>query len=199
MEIYSLENNFFYCIFVQKYSIPFMKKILAFAGSNSKNSINKKLVIYTSSLIEECEVNLLDLNNFELPVFSVDIESEYGIPENAHNFLTYLKASDGILVSLAEHNGAYTAAFKNIFDWMSRIESKTFFNKPMLLMATSTGSRGGKSVLSIAQDRFPRHDAKIIEVFSLPLFKENFADGKITDSNLNKELKEKLKTFLKAV
>ncbi len=172
-----------------------VKKITAFAGSNSKNSINKQLVAYASSLLDRTSVEILDLNDFELPLFGVDLEREKGIPENAHKFLEHIKESDGILVSLAEHNGAYTTVFKNLFDWMSRIESKTFFGKPMLLMAAAPGSRGGASVLEIAKNRFPFHDANITGVFSLPFFKDNFSEGKIINQELDSELKEAVSEF----
>lgn len=172
-----------------------MKKIIAFAGSNSKASINKELVTYAVSLIENVGTNILDLNDFELPVFGVDLENDKGIPDNAHKFLNLIKDSDGVMVSLAEHNGAYSTAFKNLFDWMSRIEGKTFFGKPMLLMATSPGGRGGASVLAIAQDRFPRHNANIVEVFSLPSFGDNFNDGKVVNEALNKQLHNAVKQF----
>ncbi|GAA3606364.1 NAD(P)H-dependent oxidoreductase [Flavivirga amylovorans] len=174
-----------------------MKHIIAFAGSNSKNSINHQLAIYASSLVENVKVDILDLNDFELPLYGIDYEVDHGIPDNAHKFLESIKASDGIVLSLAEHNGAYSTVFKNLFDWMSRIEGKTFFGKPMLLMATSPGGRGGASVLSIAQDRFPRHEANIVEVFSFPSFGTNFADGKITDKALDSDLKSKVKLFQK--
>ena len=172
-----------------------MKKIIAFAGSNSKNSINKQLVTYASSLLDNIGVNILDLNDFELPIYGVDLEIEHGIPDNAHKFLDIIKASDGILISLAEHNGAYTAVFKNLLDWMSRIESKTFFGKPMLLMATSPGGRGGASVLEMAQSRFPYHDANIVSVFSLPFFGDNFIDGRISNKALDNDLKQALLKF----
>ncbi|SEQ48505.1 NAD(P)H-dependent FMN reductase [Hyunsoonleella jejuensis] len=172
-----------------------MKKIITFAGSNSKTSINKQLAVYASSLVEDVDVEVLDLNDFDLPLYGIDLESEKGIPDDAHRFLNLIKSSDGIVLSLAEHNGAYSTVFKNLFDWMSRIEGKTFFGKPMLLMATSPGPRGGASVLGIAQDRFPRHEANIVEVFSLPSFGDNFSDGKIVNSELDEELKEKVGTF----
>ena len=111
------------------------------------------------------------------------------------DFLNLIKKSDGIMLSLAEHNGAYSTVFKNLFDWMSRIEGKTFFGKPMLLMATSPGARGGASVLSIAHDRFPKHDANIIDTFSLPSFGINFSDDKIINEDLNTELLSKVKNF----
>lgn len=172
-----------------------MKKIIAFAGTNSKTSINKQLVTYSASLLNDVDVTILDLNDFQLPLFGVDFEKEHGIPQNAHIFLDFIKSSDGVMLSLAEHNGAYSAAFKNLFDWMSRIEGKTFFDKPMLLMATSPGGRGGESVLNIAKDRFPRHDANIVEIYSLPFFGDNFSNGKIIDEEFNLQLKNAVKQF----
>lgn len=174
-----------------------MKNIIAFAGTNSKQSINKQLVSYASSLVEDVNTTILDLNDFELPIYSTDLEMEKGIPENAHKFLELIKNSDGIIISLAEHNGAYATVFKNIFDWMTRIEGKLFFNKPMLLMATSPGGRGGMSVLEIAKNRFPYHDGNIIETFSLPFFGNNFSDGKITNNDLNVQLKSVIEKFQK--
>ncbi|SDS47474.1 NAD(P)H-dependent FMN reductase [Formosa sp. Hel1_31_208] len=172
-----------------------MKQILAFAGSNSKNSINKELVAYASSKVDGAEVQLLDLNDFDLPLYGMDHEIEHGIPDNAKQFLEHIKSADGIVVSLAEHNGSYATVFKNLFDWMSRIEAKTFFGKPMLLMATSPGGRGGESVLEAAADRFPRHDANIVGKFSLPSFGTHFENGQIIDANLNTELLEEIKQF----
>src|SRR5690606_29870787 len=172
-----------------------MKQIIAFAGSTSKTSINKQLVTYTASLVDNAQATVLDLNDFSLPLFSVDLQKEQGIPDNALKFLDYIKNSDGIVVSLAEHNGAYSAAFKNIFDWMSRAEQKLFMDKPMLLMATSTGARGGASVLEIAKDRFPRHSAQVVATFSLPLFNNNFSNGKVSNDDLNSDLKSAVLTF----
>ena len=172
-----------------------MKNIIAFAGSNSKHSINKELVTYAVNLLENIDSTILDINDFELPIFGVDHEKEKGIPDAAYNFLDAIKSSDGILLSLAEHNGAYTVAFKNLLDWMSRIEGKTFYGKSMLLMAAAPGSRGGQSVLAMAKDRLPRHDAKIIDVFSLPYFGNNFSNGKIINKELDTELKKKVEIF----
>lgn len=176
-----------------------MKNILAFAGSNSRKSINKQLATYASSLVDDAKVTVLNLNDFELPIFGVDLQREKGIPDNAHKFLNQIKQSDGIIISLAENNGAYSAVFKNLFDWMSRIEKNIFFGKPMLLMATSDGRRGAQFVLEMAQSRFPRHDANIIESFSLPSFYDNFSEGKIIDPALDEELKRKVKLFEEAL
>jgi chromate reductase len=65
----------------------------------------------------------------------------------------------------------------------------------MLLMASSPGGRGGASVLAMARDRFPRHDAQITGVFSLPSFHNNFKDGEISDVELRAALNAEVKTF----
>ena len=166
-----------------------MKKIIAFGASSSKNSINKQLAIYAANLFSNATVELLDLNNYEMPIYSVDREKEKGIHSLAQQFYDKIGSADLIVISLAEHNGAYASAFKNILDWASRINNKTFQQKPMLLLATSPGARGGSTVLEIAKNRFPFQGADLKGSFSLPNFNENFDLEKgITNPELKSEL-----------
>ncbi|MCD8413316.1 NADPH-dependent FMN reductase [Tenacibaculum finnmarkense] len=167
-----------------------MKKIIAFAGSNSKKSINKELATYATTLVDNSVATVLDLNDFPIPVYGVDEETVNGIPENAQKFFDIIQSADGIILSLAEHNGNFSVEFKNMFDWMSRINQKLWNNIPMLLMATSPGARGGASVLSIAKNGFPHMGGNIIADFSLPSFFDNFKEGIIIDDELNTQLKE---------
>jgi chromate reductase len=173
-----------------------MKNIIAFAGSNSKTSINKQLATYAASLVEGTEVNVLDLNDFELPLYGMDYELSHGIPDNARKFLELIKSTDGIVLSLAEHNGTYTTVFKNLFDWMSRIDGKLWSDKPMLLMATSGGARGGATGLDIAKGRFGYMGGNIVGSFSFPSFNDNFSNGKINDEELNNQLLEEVEQFV---
>lgn len=172
-------------------------KIIAFAGSNSSKSINKKLVTYASTLFKEAEVEILDLNDYQAPLFSVDVEKEIGQAKEALAFLEKLKSADILLISLAENNGNYSTAFKNIFDCCSRIEKDVFQKKPTLLMATSPGARGGKGVLEIAQSNLPRYGADIKAVFSLPSFNDNFdvENNKISNPELDNELQQTVSNF----
>ena len=169
-------------------------KILGFAGSNSTTSINKKLVIYAGTFFKTDSINIIDLNDFELPIYSVEIEKSVGIPNEAIKFAELIDQSDLLIISLAEHNGAYSTVFKNIFDWISRIQNrKAFGEKPLLLMATSPGVRGGLTVLEIAKNRFPFSGGIIIETFHLPSFNENFDDNKgIINENLSQQLQQKI-------
>lgn len=173
-----------------------MKKIIAFGASSSKTSINKQFATYTANLFENAAVEVLDLNDFEMPVFSVDKEIENGIPQLAQDFYSKLGTADLLIISFAEHNGAYTAAFKNILNWTSRINGKTFQEKQTLLLATSPGPRGGASVLEIAKNRFPFQGANVKGVFSLPNFTTNFDIGK---GIINEALKTQLLEIVKSI
>ena len=139
----------------------------------------------------------MDLNDFEMPIFSIDSEKEHGIPKLAYEFKLNLKKSDGIIISFAEHNGAYTAAFKNIFDWISRIEKIVWYNKPMFLLSTSDGSRGAQTVLEIAYKRISRGNPYEIPTFALPKFYDNFDNQKgIIDKELNDSFINSLNVFI---
>ena len=171
-----------------------MKKILAFAGSNSKTSINKQLATYVASTVENSSFDVADLNDYQLPIFSLEIEAE-GFPQGAQDFNNLLSNYDGFVVSLAEHNGSYAAVFKNLYDWVSRIDRKVFKDKPVLLMATSPGGRGGQSVLASAAGAFPHAGANVVSTFSLPSFYDNFKDGKVVNETLSESLLKAIKEF----
>lgn len=176
-------------------------KILAFGASNSRNSINKQLASHAAHVFEEIydiaprhdgpiEINLIDLNDFEMPIYGVDLENEKGIPELAKQFYQKIGDADALIISYAEHNGHYTSAFKNIFDWTSRVDKKIFQNKPMVIMSASSGKSGGASVLEAAKKSAPFFGAVLVASLRVGSFYEVFdaSTGRLID----KELEEKL-------
>jgi len=176
-----------------------MKKIITLGGSNSSKSINKTLAIYASTYLENVESLTIDLKDYILPMYDPDFEEENGIPKNATKLFNLIQCSNGIILSLAEHNGSYSAVFKNTFDWMSRINQKIWNDIPMLLMATSPGVRGGASVLKIAKNSFPYFGGNVVADFSLPSFYNNFSENKITDAILQKALETQIAIFQKSL
>jgi len=170
-------------------------KILAIAGSNSDTSINRQLVTYATTLFENAEVEIVDMNDFEMPIYKHQREVESGVPQQAIDFAGKIDNADILLVSLSEHNGTYSTAFKNVFDWTSRIKQRAVWNeKPMLLMATAPGGRGGLGVLEAAEKRFPLHGGNIVDTFTLPFFNDNFdkENQKISNEEKDSELREKV-------
>ncbi|QBF83466.1 NADPH-dependent oxidoreductase [Shewanella maritima] len=165
-------------------------KILAFAASSSRQSINKTFATYAANLVEGAEVEVLDINDFEIPLFSEDREKELGKPALAQAFYDKISEADALVISFAEHNGSYTAAYKNLFDWTSRIDMKVYQGKPALLLATSPGPGGAKSVLGAATTSAPYFAADVKASISLPSFYDNFdvATQSIKDDAIATEL-----------
>ncbi|HIG65300.1 MAG TPA: NADPH-dependent oxidoreductase [Methyloprofundus sp.] len=164
--------------------------VLAFAASSSTQSINKKLVRYAASLLEGAQVQLLDLNDYELPLFSVDKEKEIGKPQLAQDFVAKIGACDALIISFAEHNGTYTAAYKNLFDWGSRINKEIYQDKPIVLLATSPGPGGAGKVLEVAVNSIPHFNGDLRASLSIPSFHQNFDpdNNSLSNSALNDEL-----------
>src|SRR6056297_1198602 len=141
-------------------------KLLAFAATNSRNSINRILIEHATArlradILPNAEIETLDLNDYEMQIYSIDRERAGGIPAPARDFFGRIGAADAVLVSFAEHNGFVTAAWKNVFDWMSRIEMKLWQGKPIAMLAASPGRRAGANVLASQQMLAPHFGADL--------------------------------------
>lgn len=170
------------------------RKILAFAASNSSKSINRQLVEYAATLIEAAEIETLDIHDFEMPLYRADREEADGIPQLAHDFLARIKAADALIISIAEHNGAYSAAFKNLFDWCSRVGREVWQGKPMVLLSASPGTGGAARALGIAESAAPHFGGNVKGTLSVPNFYEAFdvENGRLVDKKSTRELRKLL-------
>lgn len=164
-----------------------MKKILAFAGSNSVNSINHLLVKGASDLLSETEVELISLRDFEAPVYGIDMEVNDGFPESMVELYKRFTEADGFIVGVPEHNGSMPAVMKNTLDWISRQGGKIFQNKPVVFLGTSPGGRGAASAMKHVLEIMPHRGAMIVGHYSLPNFNDHFISG-----TFNSEVVEEL-------
>ncbi len=174
-----------------------MKKILAFAGSNSSTSINYQLVDYVASEVTGHKVKVLKLISYGVPMYSEDEEKTNGFPGLTMGLKQEISEADALIISVSEHNGSWSAFFKNIIDWLSRLDRNFLEGKKMLVMSTSPGQRGGISALEYAKNVLPRFGAEIIDSFSFPSFYANFSQEKkeVTDETLLLGLREVVSTF----
>ncbi|MDC5822789.1 NADPH-dependent FMN reductase [Vibrio europaeus] len=173
-------------------------KIVAFGASTSSTSINKTLATYAANLIEGAEVTILDLNDYQVPMFSEDTEKEIGQAEGAKAFLADLAKADAIVVSFAEHNGSYPAAYKNLFDWSTRIERNVFQEKPVVYLATSPGPGGAQTVLAAATGSAPYFGAEVKASVSVPSFYDNFdlETGQFRNQEIAQQVKQALESLV---
>ncbi|WP_419946642.1 NADPH-dependent FMN reductase [Candidatus Poriferisodalis sp.] len=184
-------------------------KLLAFAASNSSKSINRQLIDYALGLLQGgeidgvdpgvLEIETLDLNDFEMPIYSPDRQEAGGIPQRARDFHNTIGAADALLVSFAEHNGSYTVAFKNVFDWASRIDMRVYHDKPIVMLSTSPGGGGGGFVLRGAAHLAGYFGNEVLASLPIPRFGENFDTeaGCVSNAELDVELRTALATLAK--
>ncbi|MCH2490806.1 MAG: NAD(P)H-dependent oxidoreductase [Flavobacteriales bacterium] len=160
-----------------------MKKILAFAGSNSSVSINHSLVLSAVAELSNVDVKVIRLTDYDLPMFSEDLEKERGYSVDLKMLMNEIASADALLISVNEHNGTVSAFFKNTIDWLSRLDRNFLKDKKIVLMSTSRGKRGAASALAYAKDILPRFGGEIVESFSVPLYSENFSEENNTITN----------------
>lgn len=177
-----------------------MSFVLAFAGSNSSTSINFELVKYTCSLIPSEEVRLMNMANCPFPMYSMDHEKEHGYSNSLNEFKRDIQFSKGVLISVNEHNSYPSAYFKNLLDWLSRLDRNFIRDKKVMLMSTSPGKRGALGSLEVTETLLKRFGADIVGTFSLPMFNENFKIGQgILDIALAKKHKSLLQEFIQGL
>lgn len=130
--------------------MPYVPKILAFAGSLRKDSWNKKLIKIAVHGAQKAggQVTLIDLKDYPLPLYDGDIETQ-GIPDNVQKIKEIFMAHQGLMVACPEYNSSITAVLKNVIDWVSRPipdeqpPQNAFKDKVGVIMSASPGALGG--------------------------------------------------------
>ncbi|MCB1103696.1 MAG: NAD(P)H-dependent oxidoreductase [Cephaloticoccus sp.] len=128
-------------------------RILAFAGSARRDSLNRKLLAVAVKAVEAAggAVTVIDLNDFALPLFDGDLEDENGLPENARRILALMSEHRGLLIASPEYNSQLTPLLKNTIDWLSRADDDPFEGKVAAVVAASPGALGGARSLQHAR------------------------------------------------
>lgn len=120
-------------------------RILAFAGSTRRGSLNKQLLAVAVRGAERSgvQVTTIDLASFPLPLYDGDLEGELGEPVEVARLKTELLTHEGWLIATPEHNGSFPALLKNTVDWVSRPDRAVFQGKYCALLSASSTAGGG--------------------------------------------------------
>lgn len=139
--------------------MPYIPKILAFAGSLREHSYNKRVL---QTAIEGAknaggEVTLIDLRDYAMPIYDADIQVNEGFPENAVRLQKLLLEHDGLLIASPEYNASLPAGLKNAIDWTSRANgeiklAQCYKGKVAAIMTASPGVFGGIRCLAHLRD-----------------------------------------------
>lgn len=118
-------------------------KILMFAASLRKDSLNKKLIRNAYQMMPAGqELILKEFNEYVMPLYNGDLEADSGIPDAAQKFIQDIAANDAIVISSPEYNAGIPGTLKNAIDWTSRVTPVPWQGKQILLMGASPGMIG---------------------------------------------------------
>lgn len=174
-------------------------RILAIPATNHRNSINRQLLGYAATILDEqtngdADVEFVDLNDYEFAIYSPERETNDGIPAGARELFERIGAADGVMISFAEYNGSYTPAWKNTFDWMSRIGDPVYQGRRVALFAATPGPRAGAGVLGAATMATPHFGADVVGHLGIGSFGDNFdlENSRITNDELDAQFRDVL-------
>ncbi|MEM7143227.1 MAG: NAD(P)H-dependent oxidoreductase [Actinomycetota bacterium] len=175
-------------------------KVLAIPATNSNNGLNRQLIAIAqraiADLAPDAGIEIVDLNDYEMPIYSTAREQETGIPEPARHLFDKIGAADALIVSFAEYNGSYTSAWKNVHDWMSRIDMSIYQGTRTAMFAATPGPRAGAGVLGSATTTAPFFGADLVGSLGIGTFHANVVDGEIVDDDLRTQFVEILEKLV---
>lgn len=79
----------------------------------------------------------------DLPLYNFDRQQEEGFPSGVLALAEAIRAADGVIIVTPEYNYSVPGVLKNAIDWVSRVPSQPFQNKPVALQSAAVGILGG--------------------------------------------------------
>ena len=115
-------------------------KVLAFAGSLRKASVNKALLqAAREEAPSQMAVEIFDLA--DVPLYDEDLR-QAGLPLAVAELRAGIEASDGVLIATPEYNFSFSGIVKNAIDWASRPPDQPFARKPIAILGASPSRLG---------------------------------------------------------
>jgi chromate reductase, NAD(P)H dehydrogenase (quinone) len=171
-------------------------KILAFAGSNRKESFNRKALSLAVEGARDAgaEVTVADLRDYPMPIYDADFHHEHGVPPTMLALRKLMLSANGLLVACPEYNTSITPLLKNTIDWLSQSvdenDKAVFGNKVCGLLGASPGGFGTIRALPHVSYIFSNLGTIVLPVVAVPKAGELMnADGTVKNETAAKMLR----------
>lgn len=175
-------------------------KFFLMAASLRKDSINRKLAYLMEKKLISLghEVAHHQFSEYDLPLYNADIQDK-GFPANVQKFLDDINKADGLIFVIPEYNYSVPGTFKNLFDWISRVQPMPWSGKKVSLNSASPAQVGGARCLIHMRPSFEGCGSFICpDSFMLANAYDAFnEDGSLKDKTNNSRLESTLKAFAK--
>ena len=170
-------------------------KILMFSGSIRAASLNLRLITLAHGIATRLghDATLINLGDFDLPIYDGDDEDRDGLPEPVMRLKTMISETDALVISTPEYNGFFPGLLKNTLDWCSRAGGgldgrATYEGKKTVIMAASPGGGGGKRVLPRLAEQMEILRTTVVDQVSVGNAEENI-DNEDTTNRLEQAFK----------
>lgn len=124
-----------------------MSKIgILVASANNNRNLGDKLAQIAKE--ENCEVEVINLLDLRLPLYSTVEEEENGIPEIALDLAHKILDLKAFIIVAPEYNGVMPPVLNNAMAWTSRATKdwRDAFNEKVVALATHSGGGGAKGL-----------------------------------------------------
>lgn len=175
-------------------------KLLAFAASLRRESLNRKLIRLTAELAREggAEVDLAEFREFDMPLYDADLQASSGFPAGAQELARRIERADGLMISSPEYNYSMPGTLKNAIDWVSRMKPMPLQGKHGFLLAASTSLVGG--IRGLWALRVPIEGLGVTlhpSMFALAQAQQGLDEaGRLKDPEMRERLAKMLKGYL---
>ena len=138
-----------------------MTRLLLVSGSQRRESLNARLLRHLAEPLEgRCDIELLEPQDVDLPLFNQDLEADPAVMRRVHSVHQRFQRCHGLIVASPEYNGQLTPYLNNLIDWVSRLAYidtrfvNPFIDLPVLLCSASSGWSGGALAIPQARSLF---------------------------------------------
>ena len=177
-------------------------KLLAFAASLRKESMNKRLLAKAVEIAagNGAEVDHANFGEFDMPHYDADLHGADGIPPGAQDLARRITNADGLMIASPEYNHSMPGTLKNAIDWLSKIDPVPLDRASVMLLSASPSMVGGYR--GLMQLRIPLDTVGAWvspQMFSLAQAQNAYDDGgNLKDPALAKLLESMIVDFMSA-
>ena len=167
-----------------------LPKILGICGSLRIDSYNRRLLEAATEALPDAEWTIARIRG--IPPYDADLEAR-GLPPAVDRLKMEISEADAVVIATPEYNHSIPGVLKNAIDWASRPAMRSpFVDKPVLMLAATTGRGGAKRALGHLRQVLDSMEASPLSTeVSVARARDRFTDG-APDRELRAELRAAL-------
>lgn len=172
--------------------------LLMISGSLRADSFNRKL-LQEAIRCSSCDAMVADI---DMPLYNGDVEDAQGVPEKALALHQQIDSADAVVISTPEYNQAMSGVLKNALDWVSRVDSNPWMDKPVAIMSAAAGRTGGaraQNSLRLAMNSFQPRLLTGPELMVSSAHGEFDEAGQLTNERYLKTLQKLMEKLLQSI